>query len=93
MAPKFWTTDGSSDPTKMIPTNMGDVAVKKAGAAENSADFAKKGNFWIDKTPYENYKQIGEIGYGRPNGRVRMFIDEFAEVGHEPLPILGKTVA
>ncbi|MCG6538283.1 MAG: hypothetical protein L7F78_27090, partial [Syntrophales bacterium LBB04] len=32
--------------------------------------------------------QIKEIGYGSPNnGRVRMFIDEFVEVGHEPLPI------
>lgn len=87
MAPKYWTTDGSGDPKKMIPTNVGDVAVKKLGAAENGADFMKKGGFWIDKTPYQNYKQIGEIGYGRPQGRVRMYIDEFAEVGHEPLPI------
>jgi len=86
LAPKYWTTDGSGDPNKMISTNMGDAALKNAGAAQNGADFAKKGSFWIDRKPYENYKQLGEIGYGRPNGRVRMFIDEFAEVGHEPLP-------
>jgi anaerobic selenocysteine-containing dehydrogenase len=86
MAPKYWTTDGSGDPKKKIPTNIGDVAVKKIGAAENAADFMKKGGFWIDKTPYQNYKQIEEIGYGKPNGRVRMYIDEFVEVGHAPLP-------
>ncbi|NPU83008.1 MAG: molybdopterin-dependent oxidoreductase [Syntrophaceae bacterium] len=87
MAPKYWTTDGSGDPKKIIPTNMGDIAVKKAGAAENGADFNKKGAFWIDRKPYENYKQIEEIGYGRPKGRVRMYVDEFARVGHEPLPV------
>jgi len=87
MAPKYWTTDGSSDPKKMIPMNMGDIAVKKAGAAENGADFTKKGSFWIDRKPYKNYKQIEEIGYGRPKGRVRMYIDEFSRVGHEPLPV------
>ena len=86
LAPKYWTTDGSGDPKKMIPMNMGDVAVQKLGAGENQADFMKKGGFWIDKKPYENYKQIREIAYGRPNGRVRLYIDEFAEVGHEPLP-------
>ncbi|PKN36051.1 MAG: hypothetical protein CVU61_00710 [Deltaproteobacteria bacterium HGW-Deltaproteobacteria-19] len=90
MAPKYWTTDGSSDPKKLIPTNMGDVAVKNMGAAENAADFNKKGAFWIDRKPYENYKQIEEIGYGRPKGRVRMYIDEFSQVGHEPLPVWAK---
>jgi len=86
MAPKYWTTDGSGDPAKKIPTNMGDVALKNVGAAENTAEFMKKGAFWIDKTPYENYKTLGEIGYGRPNGRVRLYIDEFVPVGHEALP-------
>ena len=87
LAPKYWTTDGSGDPAKKIPTNMGDVAVKKAGIAENAADFMKKGGFWIDKKPYQNYKQIEQIGYGKPKGRVRMYINEFAEVGHSPLPV------
>jgi anaerobic selenocysteine-containing dehydrogenase len=86
MAPKYWTTDGSGDPAKKIPTNIGDVAVRNSGAGENTADFMKKGGFWIDKKPYEDYKQLQEIGYGRPNGRIRMYIDEFVEVGHEPLP-------
>jgi anaerobic selenocysteine-containing dehydrogenase len=86
MAPKYWTTDGSGDPAKKIPTNLGDVALKTMGIAENTAEFLKKGGIWINKKPYENYKQIKEIGYGRPNGRVRMFIDEFTAVGHEPLP-------
>jgi len=87
LAPKYWTTDGSGDPAKKIPTNIGDVAVKKAGIAENAAEFMKNGGFWIDKKPYQNYKTIEEIGYGRPHGRVRMYIDEFAEVDHSPLPI------
>ncbi|MBF0506055.1 MAG: molybdopterin-dependent oxidoreductase [Nitrospirae bacterium] len=88
LAPKYWTTDGSGDPKKAVPTNITDVAVKGAGAAENTKEFMKKGGFWIDKTPYQNYKQIREIGYGSPNnGRVRMYIDEFALVKHEPLPI------
>jgi len=86
MAPKYWTTDGSDNPAKKIPTNIGDVAVRNVGAGENAADFMKKGAIWIDKKPYEDYKQLREIGYGRPNGRVRMYIDEFAAVGHEPLP-------
>jgi anaerobic selenocysteine-containing dehydrogenase len=86
MAPKYWTTDGSGDPAKKIPTNIGDVAIKNVGAAENTADFMKKGAFWIDNKPYENYKTISEIGYGRPKGRIRMYIDEFVPVGHEPLP-------
>lgn len=87
LAPKYWTTDGSGNPDKKIPTNLGDVAVKKAGIAENAADFMKKGGFWIDKKPYPNYKNIEQIGYGKPNGRVRMYVDEFAEVKHSPLPI------
>lgn len=87
LAPKYWTTDGSGDPKKMIPMNIGDIAVKNAGAGDNTADFMKKGGFWIDKKPYENYKTLREIGYGRPNGRVRMYVDEFVEVQHEPLPV------
>ncbi len=86
MAPKYWTTDGSEDPAKKISTNIGDVAVKNTGAGDNTGDFMNKGAFWIDKKPYEDYKQLGEIGYGRPNGRIRMYIDEFVPVGHEPLP-------
>ncbi|HOD27927.1 MAG TPA: molybdopterin-dependent oxidoreductase [Syntrophales bacterium] len=86
LAPKYWTTDGSGDPQKVIPTNVGDYAVKMAGAAENQKEFMQKGAFWIDRKPYENYKQLREIGYGRPEGRVRIYIDEFAAVGHEPLP-------
>lgn len=87
LAPQYWTTDGSGDPAKKIPTNIGDAAVKQAGAAENAAEFMKKGGLWVDKKPYENYKHLEKIGYGKPNGRVRMFIDEFAEVGHSPLPV------
>ncbi|PKN64982.1 MAG: hypothetical protein CVU57_12720 [Deltaproteobacteria bacterium HGW-Deltaproteobacteria-15] len=87
LAPKYWTVDGSGDPTKAIPTNIGDVAVKKAGAAENSAEFMKKGGLWIDKKPYEDYKQIRDIGYGSPDGRVRMYIDEFVQAGYDPLPV------
>ncbi len=86
MAPKYWTTDGSGDPAKKIPMNLGDVALKNLGVAQNTAEFMKKGGIWIDKKPYENYKQIREIGYGKPKGRVRMYIDEFAAVGHAPLP-------
>jgi anaerobic selenocysteine-containing dehydrogenase len=87
LAPQYWTTDGSTDPSKRVPLNMGDVALKEAGVAKDTADFMQKGGFWIDKKPYENYKTLREIGYGRPNGRVRMFIDEFSNVKHEPLPI------
>ena len=87
LAPEYWTTDGSTDPKKAIPLNVGDFALKEAGAAQNTAEFMQKGGFWIDKKPYDNYKTLREIGYGRPNGRVRMFIDEFSEVKHEPLPI------
>ena len=47
----------------------------------------EKGGFWINKAPYQNYKQIREEGYGRPDGRVRMFIDEFSKVDHSPLPL------
>jgi anaerobic selenocysteine-containing dehydrogenase len=86
MAPKYWTTDGSNDPKKMVPLNIGDYTVKAAGAAANTNEFMAKGGFWIDKKPYENYKHIREIGYGTPNGRVRLYIDEFVPVGHEPLP-------
>jgi anaerobic selenocysteine-containing dehydrogenase len=86
LAPQYWTTDGSTDPSKKIPTSMGDAALKEVGAGENQADFMKKGGFWINKKPYENYKQIKEIAYGRPNGRVRLYIDEFIPVGFEAVP-------
>lgn len=87
LAPEYWTTDGSTDPKKVVPLNVGDVALKDAGAAQNTAEFMQKGGFWINKKPYENYKTLTEIGYGRPNGRVRMFVDEFTEVKFEPLPV------
>jgi len=87
LAPKYWTTDGSGDPKKVVPMNIADATVKAAGAAANSKEFMEKGGFWINKTPYQNYKQIREQGYGRPDGRVRIFIDEFPKVGHSPLPI------
>jgi len=86
MAPQYWTTDGSSDPKKLFPSNLGDVAVQRVGAGANVKEFMDKGAFWIDNRPYENYKQIRQCGYGRPNGRVRMFIDEFSRVGHDALP-------
>jgi anaerobic selenocysteine-containing dehydrogenase len=86
MAPQYWTTDGSTDPSKKIPTSMGDAVIKEVGAGENQADFMKKGGFWINKKPYENYKQLKEIAYGRPNGRVRMYVDEFIPVGFEATP-------
>lgn len=87
LAPEYWTIDGSRDPGKMVPLNTGDVALKEAEAAKDSAEFMQKGGFWINKKPYENYKTLREIGYGRPNGRVRMYIDEFLKVNHEPLPM------
>ena len=86
MAPKYWTTDGSGDPKMVVPLNIGDAAVKEAGAAADSKEFMDKGGFWIDKKPYQNYLQIREQAYGRPNGRVRMFLDEFSKVDHSPLP-------
>jgi len=86
LAPRYWTTDGGTDPSKKIPTSMGDAVIKEVGAGENQADFLKKGGFWINKKPYENYKQIKEIAYGRPNGRVRLYIDEFLPVGFEAVP-------
>lgn len=87
LAPEYWTTDGSTDPKKRVPLNMSDVAVKEAGVAENAAEFMKKGGLWIDRRKYDNYKTIREIGYGKPNGRVRMYIDEFAKAGYDSLPV------
>lgn len=87
LAPEYWTTDGSDDPKKRVPLNMSDAAVKEAGIAENAAEFMKKGGFWIDKKTYNNYQTIRDIGYGRPNGRVRMFVDEFTKVHFDPLPV------
>jgi anaerobic selenocysteine-containing dehydrogenase len=87
MAPEYWTTDGSKDPNKMIKGNINDTALKAAGAANDFDDFINnKKAIWIDKKSYENYKTIREIGYGRPDGRIRLYIDEFVEVGHEALP-------
>ncbi|HOV90604.1 MAG TPA: molybdopterin-dependent oxidoreductase [Syntrophorhabdaceae bacterium] len=86
LAPEYWTIDGSGDPKKIVPLNMSDHALKNAGIASNMAEFMSKGALWINKKKYENYKTIKEIGYGRPNGRVRMFIDEFKNVGFEPAP-------
>ncbi len=87
LAPEYWTTDGSGDPEKAIQGNMNDAALKAVGAAENAEEFmTKKNGIWIDKKPYENYRTLREIGYGRPNGRVRLYIDEFVRVSHEPLP-------
>ncbi|HEX3011681.1 MAG TPA: molybdopterin-dependent oxidoreductase [Syntrophomonadaceae bacterium] len=87
LAPEYWTTDGSKDPNKIIKGNMKDPAVQAVGAAKDDADFmANKNAFWIDKKPYENYKTIKEIGYGRPDGRIRMYVDEFIEVGFDGLP-------
>jgi anaerobic selenocysteine-containing dehydrogenase len=70
----------------LFPANLGDIAVKNVGAAKNANEFMAKGAFWIDDRPYENYKQLRQYGYGRPNGRVRIFIDEFTRVGHDALP-------
>jgi anaerobic selenocysteine-containing dehydrogenase len=87
MAPEYWTTDGSSDPEKVIKGNMNDAALKAVGVAENLKEFlTEQDGIWVDKKPYENYRTLREIGYGRPNGRVRLYIDEFAKVSHEPLP-------
>lgn len=87
MAPEYWTTDGSSDPAKVIKGDMKNPPIKAVGAAVDGTDFMKNKNaIWIDKKPYENYKTIREIGYGRPDGRIRMYIDEFAEVGFHGLP-------
>ncbi len=86
LAPKYWTLDGSGDAAQLVPLNIGDESVRQAGAAENSAEFMQKGGFWINPKPYENYRQIREQSYGRPHGRVRMFLDEFTRVGHSPLP-------
>lgn len=87
MAPEYWTTDGSSDPTKIIKGNMKDGPIKAVGAAADGHDFMENKNaFWIDKKDYEDYKTIREIGYGRPDGRIRMYVDEFAEVGFNGVP-------
>lgn len=87
LAPEYWTTDGSRDPNKIIAGNMKDGPIQEVGAAADGKDFMEnKNGFWIDKKDYENYKTIREIGYGRPDGRVRMYIDEFVEVGFNGLP-------
>lgn len=79
LAPVYW---------KDLKDTRGDVAVQEVGAASSLKEFYDKGGFWINRKPYENYKQIREIGYQREfgDGRVRLYIDEFVEVGHDPLP-------
>ncbi|MDD2585800.1 MAG: molybdopterin-dependent oxidoreductase [Syntrophomonadaceae bacterium] len=87
LAPEYWTTDGSNNPEKAIKGNMNDAALQAVGAAKDQDDFINNKNaIWIDKKPYENYKTIREIGYQRPEGRVRLYIDEFVEDNHEGLP-------
>ncbi|MDI6865217.1 MULTISPECIES: molybdopterin-containing oxidoreductase family protein [Thermodesulfovibrio] len=88
LAPEYWTIDGSGNPEKVIPTNTGDYALKKQGIANTVQEFINsKGGIWINKRFYKNWSTIKEIGYGRPQGRIRMYIDEFVDVAHEPLPI------
>lgn len=87
LAPEYWTTDGSNNPDKIIKGDMNNTALKAVGAATDSDDFLKnKKAIWIDKRAYPNYQTLKEIGYGRPNGRVRLYIDEFVEEKHEGLP-------
>lgn len=87
LAPEYWTTDGSGDPAKKIPTDTASACLKSGGIAASFTEFMEKlGGIWLKKEPYPNYKTIREIAYGRPNGRVRLYIDEFVEVGHSPLP-------
>jgi len=87
LAPAYWTTDGSSDANKIIKDLSKDMAVAAVGAGTDDKDFMDNKNaFWIDKKPYENYKTLQEIGYGRPDGRVKMYVDEFTEVGFSGLP-------
>ncbi len=86
MAPEYWTTDGSGDPSKTIPTNLGERALQEQGIASSMGEFMEKGGFWMDDSPYEDGKTLREIGYGRPNGRIRLYVDDFLDVGHEALP-------
>lgn len=86
LAPEYWTTDGSQDRTKAIKGDMYTPALKAVGINDMNDFMTNKNGIWIDKKPYENYKTIKEIGYGRPEGRIRLYIDEFANVGHDPLP-------
>jgi anaerobic selenocysteine-containing dehydrogenase len=86
LAPEYWTTDGSGDPDKVIPSNLGERALQEQGIAGSMKEFIDNGAIWIDKKPYEDKRTIREIAYGRPNGRMRLYIEEFAEVDHECLP-------
>lgn len=87
LAPEYWTTDGSNNPDKIIKGNMKDPALQALGAATDRDDFLENKNaFWIDKKDYENYKTIKEISYGRPDGRIKMYVDEFVDVGFNGLP-------
>ena len=86
LAPEYWTTDGSSNPEKFIKDNRADVAVQKAGAGKNFKDFIRKGGVWVDKKPYENWQHIRKIGWNQPNGRLRIYVDEFVQAGYEGVP-------
>lgn len=87
LAPDYWTTDGSRDPSKLIQDTRADEAVKAAGAASSYKEFMEKGGFWIDKTkPYGNYQNIRKLSFGAPNGRVRIYVDEFVRAGYDPTP-------
>lgn len=87
LAPAYWTTDGSNNPEKIIKGDINGLALRQLGIAESHEDFLKNKNaIWIDKREYPNYQTLREIGYNQPNGRVRMYVDEFVEVGHEALP-------
>ncbi len=86
LAPDYWTTDGSSDPAKLIADTCSDEAVRGVGAAGSYKEFIEKGGFWIDKKPYENYQHIRQISFGAPEGRVRIYVDELVKAGYDGLP-------
>lgn len=86
LAPVYWSTDGSGDPEKVIKDTRSDEAVRAVGAGKDYNDFIKKGAFWIDKTPYRNYKQIRELSFGAPEGRVRIYVDELVSAGYDGVP-------
>jgi anaerobic selenocysteine-containing dehydrogenase len=86
VAPEYWTTDGSRDPDKAIVDTCADQAVRSVEAAGSYKEFIEKGAFWIDKRPYENYRQIRELAFGAPEGRVRFYIDELVQAGYDGVP-------
>lgn len=87
LAPKFWSTDGSGDVKKAIPTDMPGEALRRKGVAKNVDDFIEKyDGVWVDvEKPYPNRETLRKIAYNRPNGRMRLYIDEFAREGYDPL--------